>query len=110
MAQNNFDFFFDASGTPKARGPASDALLLRFLEVDIQGSSAICRDLLGHLVAVIEQVDEQREVVGNGHVVTMAHDQVTIASNFTDAAPYTTTCKRFRAVVEDWEAFLGAGE
>jgi len=42
----NLNLFFDADGYPRARGPASEKLLMAFLEEDVQGSDHICHDLM----------------------------------------------------------------
>ena len=103
MARNH-KFFFDKDGSPKARGPASEKVLMTFLEVDVQGSDHICRDLMDDLTAIEDESDDSREFIGNAHTVTIAPDGVVIES--TDTAPYNVPLKHFREILEDWEAFI----
>ena len=128
MARNH-KFFFDNQGSPKARGPASEKVLMTFLEVDVQGSDHICRDLMDDVTAIEDESDDLREFIGNAHTVTIAPSGVVIAGNQPDAAdpvstpgttsnaasgdvlmqshePYHVALKHFREVLEDWEAFI----
>ena len=114
MARNH-NFFFDRDGSPKARGPASEKVLMTFLEVDVQGSDHICRDLIDDITAIEDESDDLREFIGNAHTVTIEPGGVTIASNRPDDetaaetaadAPYLVALKHFREVLEDWEAFI----
>lgn len=103
MARNH-KFFFDKDGSPKARGPAAEKVLMTFLEVDVQGSDHICRDLMDDLTAIEDKSDDSREFIGNAHTVTIEPDGVTIESAAT--APYNVPLKHFREILEDWEAFI----
>ena len=124
MARNH-NFFFDKDGSPKARGPASEKVLMSFLETDVQGSDHICRDLMDDLTAIEDGSDDQREFVGNAHAVVISTEGVFISPNLgtdesadsadtaenTDNTPapegaYTVALKHFREVLEDWEAFI----
>ncbi len=122
MARNH-KFYFDSNGSPKARGPASEKVFMTFLEVDVQGSDHICRDLMDDLTAIEDESDDTREFVGNAHSVTITRDGVSIinnlADNSTDAPapntdhsvvdapkPYQVALKHFREILEDWEAFI----
>ena len=115
MARNH-KFFFDKDGSPKARGPAAEKMLMTFLETDVQGSDHICRDLMDDLTAIEDESDDSREFIGNAHQVLISPDGVTltqIASGETDASSpqpepitYTLAFKHFREVLEDWEAFI----
>ena len=77
MARNH-KFFFDKDGTPRARGPSAERVLMTFLEVDVQGSDHVCRDLMDDLVAVEDGSDEQREFIGNAHRVSIDREGVLI--------------------------------
>ncbi len=107
MARNH-NFFFDKTGTPRARGPAAEKPLMIFLEVDVQGSDHICRDLMDDLTAIEDESDDFREFIGNAHRVKITPDGVTISANDADesTAPYEVALKHFREVLEDWEAFI----
>ena len=128
MARNH-KFFFDNQGSPKARGPASEKVLMTFLEVDVQGSDHICRDLMDDVTAIEDESDDLREFIGNAHTVTIAPTGVLIAGNLPDVddssslpvtaanatsddvptpspEPYHVALKHFREVLEDWEAFI----
>ena len=128
MARNH-KFFFDNQGSPKARGPASEKVLMTFLEVDVQGSDHICRDLMDDVTAIEDESDDLREFIGNAHTVTIAPTGVVIAGNLPDVddsaslpvsaanstsgdvptplqEPYHVALKHFREVLEDWEAFI----
>ena len=128
MARNH-KFFFDNQGSPKARGPASEKVLMTFLEVDVQGSDHICRELMDDVTAIEDESDDLREFIGNAHTVTIAPSGVVIAANLPDAGdpastpapasnaassdvpmplhqPYHVALKHFREVLEDWEAFI----
>jgi hypothetical protein len=115
MARNH-NFFFDRDGNPKARGPASEKVLMTFLEVDVQGSDHICRDLMDDIIAIEDGSDDMREFIGNAHTVTIEPSGITIATNRPDddtpeqsgtaATPYHVALKHFREVLEDWEAFI----
>jgi len=107
MARNH-NFFFDKDGIPRARGPATEKPLMTFLEVDVQGSDHICRDLMDDLTAIEDESDDAREFIGNAHRITLKPDQVTIVANDAPdtAVPYEVALKHFREVLEDWEAFI----
>jgi len=135
MAQN-YKFFFDKSGTPCARGPAAEKPLMMFLEQDVQGSDYICRDLMNDLTAIEDGAEDLREFIGNAHSINITATGVTIESNtptadeepldsFTgdsatppsgepslggqtaqDNLAFEVGLKRFREVLEDWEAFI----
>ena len=129
MARNH-KFFFDKDGTPRARGPSAERVLMTFLEVDVQGSDHVCHDLMDDLVAIEDGSDDQREFVGNAHRVSIDREGVLIEPLATPAASagtgdgtgaetsgaggeaadaeagYRTGSKHFREVLEDWEAFI----
>ena len=77
MARNH-KFFFDSDRIPRARGPASESVLMTFLESDVQGSDHICHDLMEDLIAIDEGADTEREFIGNAHRVTMSSAGVVI--------------------------------
>ena len=85
MARNH-KFFFDSDGSPKARGPASEKVLMAFLEQDVQGSDHICRDLMDDLTAIEDQSDDSREFIGNAHRVNITPEGVVIDRNLADDA------------------------
>ncbi len=107
MARNH-NFYFDKDGIPRARGPASEKILMTFLEVDVQGSDHICRDLMDDLTAIEDKSDDNREFIGNAHRVTITPENITIVANDAQDAvvPYEVAFKHFREVLEDWEAFI----
>ncbi|MFK7997200.1 MAG: hypothetical protein AB8B87_23920 [Granulosicoccus sp.] len=112
MARNH-KFFFDRDGSPRARGPAAEKVLMAFLEVDVQGSDHICRDLMDDLTAIEDESDDLREFTGNAHNVAISPTGVEIARNPPDSGadglidtPYHVPLKHFREVLEDWEAFI----
>ena len=128
MARNH-NFFFDQDGSPKARGPAAEKVFMQFLEVDVQGSDHICRDLMDDLTAIEDESDDHREFTGNAHHVSITPEGVLITPNQpdddasdaiataqqsgdenTDAQQKTTgylvALKHFREILEDWEAFI----
>jgi len=90
MARNH-KFFFDKDGSPKARGPASEKVLMTFLEVDVQGSDHICRDLMDDLTAVEDESDDSREFIGNAHTVTITPTEAIIVLNTPDVATNAST-------------------
>lgn len=79
MARNH-KFYFDRDGTPRARGPTAERVLMSFLETDVQGSDHVCRDLMDDLEAVEDGTDDVREFTGNAHTVTLRKEGVTIAA------------------------------
>jgi len=83
MARNH-KFFFDQHGSPRARGPASEKMLMNFLEQDVQGSDHVCRDLMEDLTAIEDESDDSREFIGNAHAVVISPNGVTISSNDPD--------------------------
>lgn len=135
MAQN-YKFFFDKSGIPCARGPAAEKPLMTFLELDVQGSDHICREIMDDLTAIEDESADSREFIGNAHYLKLTPECVLILANqppedavalepktanstdsqpvaptedesFTiDNLPYEVGLKRFREVLEDWEAFI----
>ena len=110
------DVYKRQDGSPRARGPASEKVLMNFLEVDVQGSDHICHDLMEDLTAIEDESDDSREFIGNAHSVTITPDGVVIDSlHGNDVAgdsetepdgPYTVALKHFREILEDWEAFI----
>lgn len=83
----NHKFFFDQDGSPKARGPVSEKMFMAFLEVDVQGSDYICRELMDDLTAVEDNSDEPREFIGNAHQLTITPEGVLITPNQPNAEP-----------------------
>lgn len=86
MARNH-KFFFDTDGSPKARGPATEKVFMTFLELDVQGSDYICRDLMDDLTAVEDESDDSRDFIGNAHHVTITAEGVLITPNLPDSPP-----------------------
>lgn len=80
----NLKLFFDPDGSPRARGPSSEKLLMEFLETDVQGSDHICHDLMDDITAIEDESAESREFVGNAHCVVMSAEGVTIECNIED--------------------------
>jgi|GEM_PF-243502 len=76
----NLKFFFDRDGTPRARGPHSETILMTFLEVDVQGSEYVCHDLMEDITAIEDQSAELREFSGNAHSVEITANGITIES------------------------------
>lgn len=70
MARNH-KFYFDKERVPRARGPVAEAILMSFLEADVQGSDHICHDLMDDMVAIEDGSDDEREFIGNAHSVTI---------------------------------------
>ena len=85
----NYKFYFDKSGSPCARGPAAEKPLMIFLELDVQGSDHICRDLMDDLTAVEDETADSREFIGNAHCINITATGVTISENLppADAEP-----------------------
>lgn len=109
----NYKFFFDKDGSPKARGPAAEKTLMTFLELDVQGSDHICRDLMDDLTAIEEGSDDSREFMGNAYQILISRDGVllraveTLSTDTPDASDgYRVALKHFREILEDWEAFI----
>lgn len=115
----NYKFFFDKDGSPKARGPAAEKILMTFLETDVQGSDHICRDLMDDLTAIEDGSDDSREFTGNAHQVVISTEGVILspvaaAPDTAEETPevaaasdsYHIGLKHFREVLEDWEAFI----
>ncbi len=132
----NLKLFFDQDGAPRARGPASEKLLMAFLEADVQGSDYICHDLMNDITSIEDKSAESREFIGNAHSVVISADGVTIERNIDtddddnsassensednsavenkvaaaatteDPTKYQTGLKHFREILEDWEAFI----
>lgn len=115
----NYKFFFDKDGSPKARGPAAEKILMTFLETDVQGSDHICRDLMDDLTAIEDGSDDSREFIGNAHQVVINTEGVILspvasAPDTVEETPeagaasgsYHIGLKHFREVLEDWEAFI----
>ena len=117
MARNH-KFYFESDGTPKARGPANERVLMAFLEMDVQGSDHVCHDLMDDITAIEDGSDDLREFNGNFHSVSISGDGITIdrlagaagdtSAGDDDAADkhYRTALKHFREILEDWEAFI----
>lgn len=83
----NLKLFFDTDGSPRARGPTSEKLLMAFLEADVQGSDHICHDLMDDITAVEDESAESREFIGNAHSVVITAGGVTIECNIDDVGP-----------------------
>ncbi len=81
----NINLFFDEDGSPRARGPASEKLLMAFLETDIQGSDYICNELINDITAIEDESAESREFNGNAHSVTISAEGVTIECTVIDS-------------------------
>lgn len=80
----NLKLFFDTDGSPRARGPSSEKLLMAFLEADVQGSDHICHDLMDDLTAIEDKSAESREFIGNAHSVVISAEGVTIECTIDD--------------------------
>jgi len=64
---------------------------MTFLEVDVQGSDHICRDLMDDLTAVEDESDDSREFIGNAHTVTITPTEAIIVLNTPDVATNAST-------------------
>jgi len=86
---------------------------MTFLEVDVQGSDHICRQIMDDITAIEDKSDDSREFIGNAHSLVITPTGVVIASNPPDSGtdalidtPYHVPLKHFREILEDWEAFI----
>lgn len=103
----NLNFYYNEYGSPCARGPRTERVLMSFLETDVQGDDHICHDLMEDITAVEEREGEAREFIGNAHVVRIFKDGITIETQHTDPPEYYETgLKHFREILEDWENFI----
>lgn len=103
----NLNFYFDKSGSPCARGPQSEQLLMAFLETDVQGDDHICHDLMEDITAIESASVDSREFLGNAHSVVISADGIKIETLAKEnREQYSTGLKHFREVLEDWEAFI----
>lgn len=80
----NLKLFFDSDGSPRARGPSSEKLLMAFLEADVQGSDHICHNIMDDITAIEDESAESREFYGNAHSVVITADGVTIECTIDD--------------------------
>ena len=74
----NLKFFYDKEGTPRARGPHAEQVLMTFLETDVQGSDHVCHDIMDDLTAIEDGSAEMREFEGNAHTVTIDAEGVVV--------------------------------
>lgn len=108
---------------------------MTFLELDVQGSDHVCRNLMDDLTAIEDESAQMREFIGNAHCVQFTPEHVLITANQSsqdattaaantlesttasgtvierhtqppDELPFQIGLKRFREVLEDWEAFI----
>lgn len=123
----NLKFYLDESGNPCARGPQTETVLMKFLEIEINSNDHICHDLMEDMLAIESEAASSREFQGKLHTVTINTDGVEIQAhqqpagdlqNPAAATPpgtphetidqtlYRTGRKHFREIIEDWEAFI----
>ena len=100
-------FYRDATGDPRARCSVPHQLLGQFLESDVQGNPAHCRDLLNALDDVAQGRLVQWEETGNAHTLTLTPDRVRIESEVDpQAGDLILKPSEFRLAVSEWMEFL----
>ena len=80
---------------------------MAFLETDVQGDDHICHDLMEDISAIEAEAADEREFIGNAHLVNINQEGIKITTQQTEPAEvYETGLKHFREILEDWEAFI----
>ncbi len=93
----------DADGILRARTDASQELLGRYFEEEVQENSSHCRELLAILRDIRSGVTSRWEQTGNAHTIVLRGAGVTIESEFDeDSGPLHLSLDAFRDAVESW--------
>jgi len=103
----NLKFYINEMGSPCARGPLSEKVLMSFLENDVGSDDHVCHDLMEDITAIEAGASDLREFSGPSHIVAINPEGIDIRSVQEGAEDtYSTGLKHFREILEDWEAFV----
>ncbi len=101
------NIYRNSVGDPRAEFEPPYELLGHFLESDIQGSIAICDEILGKLDEVVAGKIKEWQQTGNAHTVVLSQDGACIEAEFGNIQePCRLTLERFKKAVSDWKLFL----
>jgi uncharacterized protein YacL (UPF0231 family) len=104
------EFYWDVDGTPRARGEGRGQVVARFLESDLQDSTAAAHEVLRAIDAVAIGRADSWERTGNAHTLTLSPESATLQDEIDeDAEPYRLPLPEIREVVADWVSFLEDG-
>jgi uncharacterized protein YacL (UPF0231 family) len=103
-------FFWDLEGDPRALCAPPCEAVAGFLESDIQGSTALGREILRAIERVRSGRLDAWETTGNAYTLSLTADGATIQSELDDEAePCDLPLSQIRDAVADWIAFLNDG-
>lgn len=95
------------AGDPRAKFDPPYELLGHFLESDIQGSIAICNEILGKVDEIVAGKIKEWQQTGNAHTVVLSRHGACIEAEFDNIrAPCRLTLERFQKAVSEWKSFL----
>ena len=102
-----YRFFRDDDGDPRAETGRDRRLLGRFLEADIQGSRALCDEILAALDAVIAGRRKRWEMTGNAHTLSAGKRTSRIHAETGRAADLLLATAELRLALLEWRLLLG---
>lgn len=100
-------FYRDAHGDLRARVEPERRLLARFLEADIQGSPALCDEVLAALAEVADGRRRRWQRTGNAHTVIAGRRNVRIRAEFGSAPDLLLPLAELRQALVEWRTLLG---
>ena len=100
-------FYWDATGDPRARCEGPGEMVAGFLESDLQGSIASAHEVLRALDSVESGEIQEWERTGNAYTLALSSAGATLWNEMDeDAEPYALSLADARQVVADWVSFL----
>lgn len=102
-----FRFFRDDDGDLRATTGRQRRLLGRFLEADIQGSRALCDEVLAALAGVIAGRRKRWEMTGNAHTLSAGKRTSRIHAEAGRAADLVLPTAELRLALLEWRLLLG---
>jgi uncharacterized protein YacL (UPF0231 family) len=104
MAQR---FFRDDDGGLRAATGRARRLLGRFLEADVQGSRALCDEVLAALDDVMAGRRKRWQMTGNAHTLSAGRRRARIHAETGRAADLLLPTSELRLALLEWRLLLG---
>jgi uncharacterized protein YacL (UPF0231 family) len=98
-------FYRDAQGDLKAETGRERRLLGRFLEADIQGSNAMCDEVLSALDDIAAGRGARWQMTGNAHTLILSKRRARIHAEFGRSTDLLLSPAALRQALLEWKKF-----
>ncbi len=99
-------FYRDAQGDLRAETGRDRRLLGRFLEADMQGSNAMCDEVLSALDDIAAGRGKRWQMTGNAHTLVISKRRARIHAEFGRSKDLLLSPAALRLALLEWKALL----